>query len=116
MGKYRYEIKENNDNKLYYFVLYPNNIINQEIGRSIEYSNQNDCWKAWKDFKKFVVDNEINNYESNYIKVEKQNGWIFKYIRDGKVIFYRNNGYDQKINAQKIILSIYKHINADLVL
>lgn len=113
MANYRYVIKKEKDGC--YFVLYPNNIINQEIGRSKYYNSELDCKDALEQFKIFVKMERIDNSDSKYINISKDSGkFKFEYKKDGEVIFFRKEGYDAKVSAEKIIASIYKHIDADL--
>lgn len=112
MGNYRYRIEKSNNN--YYFALYPNNNPNQEVGRSILYNTYDECKSELENFKIFVKVNKINNYNSKFIRIFKENdSWFYDYKKDNRRIFYRKNGYDQKINAKKIISSIFKNIDAN---
>jgi hypothetical protein len=115
MGRYRYKI-ENNTGK-YFFALYPNNIPNQEVGRSIEYADENQCGEALKEFKNFVSQNRLDSYaKTEYVNIYEDGGkFYYEIVCKGKTLFYRKNGYNQKKSAEKIIASIYKHINAPLV-
>lgn len=110
MAYYSYELKEENKNE-YVFILYPNNIVHQEIGRSKIYSTYKECQNAFENFKTFVKTNKINDENSQYIEIKETNKlWFFNYIVNGEIIFYRKDGYYSKTNAKKIISSIYKHI------
>lgn len=110
MAYYSYEIKEVNKDE-YVFILYPNNIVHQEIGRSKIYSTYKECQNAFENFKTFVKTNKINDENSQYIEIKETNKLcFFNYIVNGEIIFYRKNGYNSKTNAKKIISSIYKHI------
>lgn len=109
MAKYKFVIEK--EDKGYLFILYPNNSNTKEVGRSIYYLNKSQCLKALNDFKLFVDANIINTWKSKFININNRNGkWFFEYIKDGKVIFYRYCGYDNKDSACKIIGSIYKNI------
>lgn len=113
MATYRYVLER--DGNGYIFILYPNNIINQEVGRSIKYFSKKECLEALNDFKLFVKINKIDNYNSAFINVFKKGDfWHFQYIKDGEIIFYRLMGYYQKQSAKKVIASIYRHIDAEI--
>lgn len=96
-------------------MLYPNNIIYQEVGRSIYYSSHLECKRALDEFRNFVKENDILDCHSKYINIyKKENKWYFEYLKDGMTIFYRVLGYDAKSNAENIIHSIYKKIDCEL--
>lgn len=113
LGKYKYKI-EKSDNG-YYFALYPNNIPNQEVGRSIVYNTYDKCKSEWEDFKILVKVNKINDVNSKFVKIFKENNaWFYDYKKDNRRVFYRKNGYCQENSAKKIISSIFKNIDANL--
>ena len=86
MAYYSYELKEENKNE-YVFILYPNNIVHQEIGRSKIYSTYKECQNAFENFKTFVKTNKINDENSQYIEIKETNKlWFFNYIVNGEII------------------------------
>lgn len=104
MKNYKFTIEEI-DNSGYIFVLYPNNSNTQKKGESKIYSNYKDCTLGLYNFKKFVKENKLDNFNSNFMKID---GNIVQYINDNEIIFITPS-YGQISNKIK---SIYKHIDS----
>ena len=102
-------------NSKYFFALYPNNIPNQDIGRSIKFESQELCIKALSDFRSFVREHKISNEKSQYIQiVRKHIFYYFYYVNGDNILFYRNKGYWSKKGCIKGISSIWRNIDAIL--
>lgn len=109
MRSYYYDIRISNGK--YLFVLYPCNNKSQELGHSIEYFDRISCKEAFNEFKNFVKTNKIDSSASKYISIRDINGkYIYEYLKDNKVLFYRTMPYEDKKSINFIINNIYNHV------
>ncbi len=114
MGIYKYKILE--DDRKYYFALFPNNSNTQVMGQSILYASECECQCALKEFQTFMILNKIDSLDSEYVSIMKEeSGFRYEIRENGKVIFYRQNAIETKGNLQNNLVAIYKNINADLI-
>lgn len=99
------------ENNKYIFIIYPNNSNTQEIGRSSEYNSEKECLEAFKNFKKFIIENKINSSKSEHIVTKKyENKVLFEYADEDKTIFFGRCLYWQKQSEKDIINSLYEHL------
>lgn len=106
-----YEIKRN-ENK-FYFVLYPNNSNTQELGQSVEYNSEKECKKAIDKFKSIILLNQIRSLDSKYVKIS-EGGHMRIVDENNDEMFITRNTSKPKVNGNKTIDSIYRHINANI--
>lgn len=103
------------DNKQFRFALIPGNKGLQSIGESKKYDTYENCVKALKDFRNFVIENKINDVKSPCINIAEQvNGKSVQYICDGVVIFETRTYTGGSImkGCKTGIASVYKNIDA----
>lgn len=106
---YGYKIKKDNDNQ-WYFLLYPGNIPNQDIGKSKKYTQREDCEKALTEFRNFVNENQLDSFNDNFMQLYKiDNRYSVQYIKNNDVIF-STRPYGSKQNRDTGINSIYDNI------
>lgn len=106
------------------FIILPQNK-HQPLGVSPWYSTIDECEKAKWNFAFFVLNNDINNSDNQYVEVERyieerklpnkeiiiSSKYKFYYYDDNKVLmFYREIGYEKKRDCLNGLNSIYKAI------
>lgn len=107
------------DEKKWYFSLFPANSNIQALGKSIEYSSQEQCMQALLRFRKFIKSNHVNSLLSKFVSIKQEGncGSYFITDEDGKIIFkservHRNSSVQTSIN--NTISSIYKNIDENI--
>lgn len=97
----------------YVFKTYPRNDKNQRLGTSRAYSSFEECEEASKKFIRFILENEINNSDSQYIILEQEKDargcWRYRYVcndENGQPFFYQRY-VGNKTNSKKGVISIY---------
>lgn len=113
-GRYLKIVKKNNK---YVFRVYPRNNRIQFLGTSIEYENVEDCKAASRSFIKFVIEKPINNYQSQFIEIDKEKRandiCYYRYVlmdSDKKTLFYQRSVLS-KTNSKKGVTSLYDTIS-----
>lgn len=113
-GRYLKIIEKNNK---YFFRVYPRNNCMQFLGTSIEYENVEDCKSASRSFIKFVIEESINSFQSQFIEIDEEkranNTWQYKYVlmdSDKKPLFYQRIVLS-KTNSKKGVTSLYNTIS-----
>ena len=107
-----YGYKIQNAESGFRFELIPSNNNNQPVGISCVYRDETECRNALNEFSSFVSLNGLNAVKEGILIIRELNNgrFIFEYLRDDQVIFYRNCSYGNKESCKKTISSIYKHI------
>ena len=105
-----YEFRICQDNG-YVFRLYPNNNKGQMIGESIAYDTEKECRLALVAFRSIVKQHNIKLH----IEEKNDESKYYPYLEnEGKTVFFRPNGYDEKNQCDSWIKRICNNIEAEL--
>lgn len=104
----KHNIQINKINNKYHFELWYCG--KQEMGRSKSYNSYNLCLKGFESFKKWLIQNNVNN-EGEFLKILKisDKGFIYQFI-DNNDILYSSRIIEKKYNCKKSMISTCKNI------
>lgn len=110
MGNYKFCISK--EGEKYFFILYPNNNNNQEIGRSSGFSNESDAKEGLYQFQQFIKQNRTDLM--TYLTITKKELRFYGELKYNLGSFFRNMGYYDKSEFEQWLFRIIENIDAPL--
>lgn len=99
----------------WYFKLIPGNSKRQEVAKSKLFESYDQCVNGVQQFRKLVIDNNINSLESSFVRlVEGDDFLCIEYCVDGEMLVQGRhyNATHREDHCKENVASIYKQIDA----